>query len=981
MNYIRIRKLLCTCACFCLLVSFLASDLRAGIFYWDPNGLSTPGSGTWDTTNLQWATSSTLTASPVAWNTANLAVFIAGGTSLSSATIAVNSPITTAGVFNSGIGSAGGVTNLTFVGSGSLSFTGGQGFSTASGKNTFFTIPLTDVAAQPPGQLVAEGAGQLYLFATNTYSGGTELGFPPSTYNIVNFTNTFAFGSGPIIVAINGGALVLNEPGYAVTITNAVTCTNSINLVGNTNALTFSGSWDVSSFTPSIGSGGSAGFIVNISGPIGGTGGIIKGLNNTGTLILSGANTYSGKTSVTNGILRISSLNNVTGGTPASNLGHPTTVANGTITLGSGTNSGTLQYTGAGETTDRIIDLGGMTGGGTVQNDGTGAIIFTSDLTISGSGAKTLTLRGTNTGNNTILGRIADSGGNTSVTKSDAGFWTLAGVNTYSGNTTLNTAGRLNLANSSALGNGTLVIGGNGSFDNTSGADLTIANGITCSGGSPTYVGSTNNMTVNGPALITGNNRTITVTTNTLTLGSTLGDSGQNRNFTKSGAGTLVLLGGGSYGGNTTVSSGGGALIIGGSGQLGSGGAFAGTIANSSKFNYASSAAQTLSGVISGSGTIIQSGSGTLTLTATNTYTGATTISAGTLALSGGGSLANGSSVSIAAGATFDVSARTSATYTLGTNATLTATGTGPTPGVNAATIVGASGGTVSLGSRPISLTFTPTAFTGDSTHPSLFISQGTLALNGNAFTVNNASGTPLGIGTYRIIQQATGNITTSGAYSATVTGSGVTAGNAGYISVTGGNANLIVAPAVSFSDLTPSQAISASTAGITLSGTVSGAGPIYPANGEPITVVINGNSQSTTVNDATGDFSINYNSSAIPGSATPYTITYYYPGNGTTLSGAVNTSTTLTVTNPPSHTNFVSSIVNNGNGSFTLNFIGTPQALYYLVSATNITQPMSSWTLVPGSTNAASGAGAWSFNVTNPSPAYYRSAAVNPGP
>src|SRR5580765_2114651 len=108
MNYFNVRKLLRRGAAWlCLLAVFLANHLWAAIYYWDPNGLTTPGSGTWDTTSLQWATSSTLTASPVAWNTANLAVFIAGGTSLASATITVNSAIASAGVYNSGVGSAG----------------------------------------------------------------------------------------------------------------------------------------------------------------------------------------------------------------------------------------------------------------------------------------------------------------------------------------------------------------------------------------------------------------------------------------------------------------------------------------------------------------------------------------------------------------------------------------------------------------------------------------------------------------------------------------------------------------------------------------------------------------------------------------------------------------------------------------------------------------------------------------------------------
>ena len=186
-------------------------------------------------------------------------------------------------------------------------------------------------------------------------------------------------------------------------------------------------------------------------------------------------------------------------------------------------------------------------------------------------------------------------------------------------------------------------------------------------------------------------------------------------------------------------------------------------------------------------------GSGTLTLNSNNTYTGSTTISVGTLALGLNGAVSS-SNISIAAGATLDVSAQT--TFTSGS--AITASGSGTTVGSTAATIKG--GTTVNLGSHAISLTFTPTAFTGDTAHPALYISQGTLSLNGNAFTVNNAGGAALGVGTYRIIQQASGSVSSSGTYSVSVTGSGITANTSAGIVVSGGNVNLVVAQPVASS-------------------------------------------------------------------------------------------------------------------------------------------------------------------------------------
>jgi hypothetical protein len=76
------------------------------------------------------------------------------------------------------------------------------------------------------------------------------------------------------------------------------------------------------------------------------------------------------------------------------------------------------------------------------------------------------------------------------------------------------------------------------------------------------------------------------------------------------------------------------------------------------------------------------------------------------------------------------------------------------------------------------------------------------------------------------------------------------------------------------------------------------------------------------------------------------------------------------------STTNVLSSIVDNGNGTFTLNGFGTPRAQYYV----NQSADLVSWTPLSGSTNTASDNGYWSVIVTNNAiQMFYRSVAINP--
>ena len=176
-----------------------------------------------------------------------------------------------------------------------------------------------------------------------------------------------------------------------------------------------------------------------------------------------------------------------------------------------------------------------------------------------------------------------------------------------------------------------------------SGTAITV-NGIKFGTTGYTITGADNTATLSSPGVATittgaGNSATIDAVIAGATALKKANDDG-----------TLTLGGVNTYTGDTSIL--GGTLTIGGAGQLGSG-TYAGAMINSGTFDYHSSAAQTLSGVISGSGSLVQNGSGTLTLNGASNYTGSTTVSSGTLQIGGGNRVSSTSAV-INSGATLE---------------------------------------------------------------------------------------------------------------------------------------------------------------------------------------------------------------------------------------------------------------------------------------------------------------------------------------
>ena len=469
-----------------LLFALLANNALATFKYWDNTGnASNPTSGVWDTTTASWSTTSALTATPTTFNAGDLPIFCAGTATAGSITVSVNTPnLSVNGVYNNGIG--GYSCLLTLGGTGSLSLPAGfNSFYVTAAKTTTVNIPING-----PGGLQTGATGNLYLHGANTFSGGVNVG----TATLIFFNNGSAFGTGPINLNSggSGGAFVCEAAG-AITVPNnfVLNAAYSYNFTCNPAGVTYSGNWNLNGNTIAIGCGNNSTANLNIiSGIISGTGGIGRQVSTVhGTLQLTGANNYTGKTSLQSSVTSVSSINSVS--SPAqqtsSSLGVPSSAANGTLSFGSTTYTGTLLYTGLGETSDRVIDLAGTTGGATIQNDGSGALVLTALNTASVAGAKTLTLQGSSIAVSSI-GKIVDSiGGATAVIKAGTGTWKLTGANTYTGGTTVN-AGTLEISGSVA-----------GSVTNTAGV-MTLDNPSTMASGATlaAFSGSTVNLSFTG---------------------------------------------------------------------------------------------------------------------------------------------------------------------------------------------------------------------------------------------------------------------------------------------------------------------------------------------------------------------------------------------------------------------------------------------------------------------------------------------------
>ena len=393
------------------------------------------------------------------------------------------------------------------------------------------------------------------------------------------------------ITANNGTAGIANNGSGALSFTN----TGSITYGTANTAYTFtlSGSnTNYNTFAPIIANNGSGVVSLTKSG--------------VGTWVLTGANTYTGNTTISVGTL-------VFQNTAAKSSGSNVTVAAG-ANLGLGVGNASIDYS------NHAANIFNNNGNGTFTLNATSGIALD-----------------TTNGDFTLSTALT---ANRALTKLGANTLTLNATNTYARATTIN-GGTLSIA---TITNGGVA----GALGNSTNA----AGNLVLGGGTLEYTGS-GNSTDRNFTLTAGRNSTISVTNAAATLTISGAAASTNGSLTKSGAGTLTLTGNNLHSGNTTVAA--GTLLLSGAGTLGtstisiSGGTLdmggksltnpfgsltGGTLANGTLTNNGSNydlQSGTVSAVLAGTNGVNKTTSGTVTLSGNNTYTGTTTLGAGTL--------------------------------------------------------------------------------------------------------------------------------------------------------------------------------------------------------------------------------------------------------------------------------------------------------------------------------------------------------------
>ncbi|MCE9611441.1 MAG: autotransporter-associated beta strand repeat-containing protein [Chthoniobacter sp.] len=401
---------------------------------------------------------------------------------------------------------------------------------------------FSGLAISGTGALTKLGTGTVTLNASNTFTGTTTI-----SNGKIALGNALALQNSAYVTTGSTGAIGLDVTGYATPtlggLSGAVNLATAITGYGSVTALTLN---------PQSGSQTYSGIIAD------GTAGMTLTKSGAGTQILSGANSYSGTTTISAGTLQIGA-----GG------------ATGSLNASSAiVNNGTLTFNRTGTITQGTDFAGVISGLGAVTQAGSGTTIFTGANTYKGlttisTGTLQIGAGGTvgeldttslivnngtlafnrsdNIAQGTAFSGLAISGTG-GLTKLSTGTLTLNAANTFTGNTLISN-GRVALGHALALQTSAYDTTGS-----TGAIGLDVTGFVT-----PTLGGLSGSVAL--ATAITGYGSVTGLTLNpqsgkSVTYSGIIGDGAGNMTLTKSGAGTQTLTGLSTYAGTTTVTGG-----------------------------------------------------------------------------------------------------------------------------------------------------------------------------------------------------------------------------------------------------------------------------------------------------------------------------------------------------------------------------------------------------------------------------------------
>lgn len=524
-----------------LTLFLLVASVRAQIsLYWDING-NTSGAGgsapsaTWSTSgsDRNWSTNSGGTAGDNKWTAGSFAVFSAGTDATGSYTVTVSGTQF--------------VTGIT-VEEGSPIFSGGSLSLTGATS----TMSIVGGSTATFNSLLASTTG-----FTKTGTGTLILG------NAANaFTGTTTVSAGTLKLSVSGG-LSANS---ALVIDSGGTVDFDWGHSATIASLAGSGTLDTKGGTLTVGDAANTTFsgLLTDSGAYGG---IVK--NGTGTLTLSGANTFAGQVNITAGALNLQHSSALGGSTWGNTVAAGAALQfQNNITV----NEGSFNLNGSGiGSTGALRNISGA-------NTFTGSVVLASSATI-GSDAGTLSLTGdVNLGSSQTLtlvgdGNLAFSG---AIYGSASGLTqTGTGTTTFSGSSANSFGGTLN------IDSGTVQFNKTAGTNATNGGAINIGNGVGAANSATLTLLASNQIpdssaliTINADGRFNLNNQTETINllggTGTLDLGTTgklsLGVNGGSSVFGGiiAGTGTLEKLGAGTLTFNSNIDFAGTLLLSGG---------------------------------------------------------------------------------------------------------------------------------------------------------------------------------------------------------------------------------------------------------------------------------------------------------------------------------------------------------------------------------------------------------------------------------